>query len=126
VALKQRQEIGAVCPLIISMSNPVLRLQTNILKGSFEPAHTMSPAASIARQVNYVCLFGFKILKFLYFTRSNALTVPSVEELRIAFPFLGMNFMSVIAPSWSLKVVKQSAFLVVQHLIFPSSPPVAR
>lgn len=86
----------------------------------------ISPEVSIAKQVNWVSLFGFSVLKFLYFTRSKALTVPSKEEVNMAFPFFGINLISVIDPSWSLKVVKHREFLVVQHLTLPSSPPVAR
>lgn len=126
VGLKWRLETGAVCPFKISISYPVFKLHTNTLKGSLDPAHTISPEDSIAKHVSWVCLFGFKVLKFLYLTKSNALTVPSEEDVKIAFPFLGINLISVIAPSWSLKVVKQREFLVVQHLTFPSSPPVAR
>lgn len=85
----------------------------------------ISPDWSIATQVNWVGLFGFKVQKFLYFIRSKALTVPSTDDVIMALNFLGINFISVIDPSWSVKVVKQRQFLVVQHLTAPSSPPVA-
>jgi len=45
--------------------------------------------------VNYVGLLAYITLKHLYLTKSYALTLPSNEELKTAFPFFGMNFKSV-------------------------------
>jgi hypothetical protein len=95
--------------------------------GSIEPAATMSPLApSIARQLNYAGLGVVSVLKFLYFTKSYALTVPSKLADKTAFPFLGTNCNAVILLVCSVKVTKQRQFFVVHNFSFPSSPPVAR
>jgi hypothetical protein len=93
---KLSEATGPVWPLKTSMSYPVLKLQMYTSKGSEEPALTISPLLSIAKHVNYVGLLGVKVLKFLYLTRSKALTVPSSDELKTAFPFFGINLRSVI------------------------------
>jgi hypothetical protein len=78
------------------------------------------------------------VLKFLYLVRSKALTVPSNEELNIAFP-LGEKAVAVTKAMvkryyiqkrvpgavWSEKVTKQNPLDVFQTFTLPSSPPVA-
>ena len=52
----------------------------------------MSPLPdSIAKQLNWAGFGVVIVLKLRYFTRSNALTVPSRLAVITAFPFFGVN-----------------------------------
>jgi hypothetical protein len=48
-------------------------------------------ALSEARQVNCTGFGVVKVLKFLYLTKSNALTVPSFDDETNAFPLFAKN-----------------------------------
>ena len=84
---------------------------------------------SVLSQATHVNCTGFglvKVLKFLYLIRSNALTVPSLEDDTIALPLFAINCMPVIAALCSLKVTNQNQFSVFQTFILPSSLALAR
>ena len=70
----------------------------------------MSPPDSIARQQNWAGFEVVKVLKFLYFTRSYALTVPSKLALTTALPFFEINCNAVTFAVWSLMVKNRDSF----------------
>src|SRR5688572_22042516 len=105
------------------MSLPVWTDHTKMSNESLAPAQMISPLGSSATDENCIGVSATIVLKFRYLTRSNARTVPSKLELKMALFWENNN--DVTGALCSLKVTKQNPLAVFHTLIFPSSPPVA-
>ncbi|KAH3665461.1 hypothetical protein OGAPHI_003645 [Ogataea philodendri] len=120
---KLRHEMGPSWPASWSRSCAVCTDHTWMLKSSKEPAHTMSPLGSTAKQLNCNRFVDVNTRKFLYRIRSHARTVPSSDDENITWPFLAKTT-CVTAEMCSSNVARQNPETTSQILIFPSSDAV--
>mmetsp|Transcript_12709 Transcript_12709/g.12352 ORF Transcript_12709/g.12352 Transcript_12709/m.12352 type:complete len:247 (+) Transcript_12709:1290-2030(+) len=126
VRLKSKHAMGPSWPERISNNRPVCKDHTYISKGSNEPAHTISPLESTAKDINCTGVGVVSVRKFLYLNKSCALTVPSNEQLRTALPVpLPTNRIAVTGATCSEKVTKQNPEEAFHSFTLESSPPVA-